>query len=143
MSVRNAEANWTGSLKTGQGRFKLGSGACEGSFSFTTRFEETPGSNPEELIGAAHASCFSMALSHLLGEAGHAPESIRTQARVHIERLPDGFKITRIELETTAKVPGMDENAFLEKANAAKIGCPVSKALTGTEIILQARLENG
>ena len=119
---------------------KLGSGAFEGSYSFVSRFGDGPGSNPEELIGAAHAGCFSMALSHMLSEAGHIPDVVHTTAKVHIDKVGDGFKITSIELVTQGKVPGIDEETFREKAEAAKEGCPVSKALAGTEIKLQAEL---
>jgi osmotically inducible protein OsmC len=140
MPVRTAEAEWKGNLSRGSGQMKLGSGAFEGSYSFVSRFEEGPGSNPEELIGAAHAGCFSMALSHILSEAGHIPDVVHTTAKVHIDKVEDGFKITSIELETQAKVPGIDEETFQEKAEAAKEGCPVSQALAGTEIKLQAEL---
>ena len=140
MPVRTAEAEWKGNLSRGSGRMKLGSGAFEGSYSFVSRFEDGPGSNPEELIGAAHAGCFSMALSHMLSEAGHIPDVVHTSAKVHIDKVEDGFKITSIELVTQGKVPGIDEETFREKAEAAKEGCPVSKALAGTEIKLQAEL---
>jgi osmotically inducible protein OsmC len=119
---------------------KFGSGAFEGSYSFASRFEQGPGTNPEELIGAAHAGCFSMALSMILDMAGYAPERIHTIARVHIDKVGDGFKITTIELETEGRVPGIDEKTFQEKAEAAKKGCPVSMALTGAEIKLKASL---
>ena len=119
---------------------KLGSGAFEGSYSFVSRFGDGPGSNPEELIGAAHAGCFSMALSHMLSEAGHIPDVVHTTAKVHIDKVGDGFKITSIELVTQGKVPGIDEETFQEKAEAAKEGCPVSQALAGTEIKLEAEL---
>ena len=140
MPVRTAEAEWKGNLSRGSGRMKLGSGAFEGSYSFVSRFGDGPGSNPEELIGAAHAGCFSMALSHMLSEAGHIPDVVHTSAKVHIDKVEDGFKITSIELVTQGKVPGIDEETFREKAEAAKEGCPVSKALAGTEIKLQAEL---
>jgi osmotically inducible protein OsmC len=140
MPVRTAEAEWKGNLSRGSGRMKLGSGAFEGSYSFPSRFEEGPGSNPEELIGAAHAGCFSMALSHILSEAGHIPDVVHTTAKVHLEKVEEGFKITSIELQTKGKVPGIDEETFQEKAEAAKEGCPVSKALAGTEIRLEAEL---
>ena len=142
MPIRKAEAVWEGNLKKGKGRMKFGSGAFEGSYSFASRFEEGPGTNPEELIGAAHAGCFSMALSMILDMAGYAPERIHTIARVHIDKVGDGFKITTIELETEGKVPGIDEKTFKEKAEAAKKGCPVSMALTGVEIRLKASLVN-
>ena len=140
MPVRSAEAEWKGSLSRGSGRMKLGSGACEGSYSFPSRFEDGPGSNPEELIGAAHAGCFSMALSHMLSEAGHIPDVVHTTAKVHIDKVDDGFKITTIELQTEGKAPGLDEKTFQDKAEAAKEGCPVSQALAGTEIRLKAKL---
>jgi osmotically inducible protein OsmC len=138
--LRTAEAVWQGKLPEGKGNMKLGSGAYEGEYSFASRFQESRGTNPEELIGAAHAGCFSMALSHMLGQAGYNPERIHTAAKVHLDKVGDGFKITAIELETEAKVPGIDEKAFLEKAEAAKQGCPVSQALAGTEIKLRATL---
>jgi lipoyl-dependent peroxiredoxin len=140
MPVRKAEAVWEGNLKNGKGTVKLGSGAFEGSYSFASRFEQGTGTNPEELIGAAHAGCFSMALSMILEMAGYAPERIQTAARVHIEKAGEGFKITTIELETQGKVPGIDEKTFQEKAEAAKKGCPVSVALSDVEIRLKASL---
>ena len=140
MPIRKAEAVWEGNLKKGKGSMKFGSGAFEGSYSFASRFEQGPGTNPEELIGAAHAGCFSMFLSMLLDMAGYAPERIHTVARVHIDKVGDGFKITTIELETEGRVPGIDEKTFKEKAEAAKKGCPVSMALTGVEIRLKASL---
>jgi lipoyl-dependent peroxiredoxin len=140
MPVRTAEAVWEGKLREGHGRMKLGSGAYEGAYSFTSRFEQGTGTNPEELIGAAHAGCFSMALSYMLEQAGYTPEHVQTTAKVHIDRVGEGFKITTIELATEAKIPGIDEHTFREKAEAAKKGCPVSQALAGTEITLQATL---
>jgi len=140
MAVRTADAQWEGSLQDGNGTMRLGSGAFEGRYSFASRFEDGPGTNPEELIGAAHAGCFSMALSGALSRAGHPPTRIQTTARVHIERGDDGFAITRIELDTEAAVPGLDEPAFREQAETAKATCPVSKALAGTEISLEAKL---
>jgi osmotically inducible protein OsmC len=140
MPIRKAEATWEGNLKKGKGNMKFGSGAFEGSYSFASRFEQGPGTNPEELIGAAHAGCFSMALSLVLEMAGYAPESIHTVARVHIDKVGEGFKITTIELETEGKVPGIDEKVFQEKAEDAKKGCPVSMALAGVQIKLQAKL---
>ncbi len=140
MAVRKAEAEWTGNLREGKGRMKLGSGAYEGEYSFVSRFEEGKGTNPEELIGAAHAGCFSMALSAGLTRAGLSPKRIRTTAQVHLEKVGEAFEITRIELDTEAEVPGLDEKAFLEHAENAKKGCPVSKALAGPKIELKARL---
>jgi osmotically inducible protein OsmC len=120
----------------------LGSGAFEGPYSAQSRFEDGSGTNPEELLGAAHAGCFSMALSLALGQAGHPPESIETEATVHIERADDGFAINRIDLVTRARVPGIEDAAFQETAQAAKAGCPVSKALASVpEITLDATLE--
>lgn len=140
MTVRQAEAIWEGNLKQGKGTVKLGSGAFSGSYSFASRFEDGSGTNPEELIGAAHAGCFAMALSLMLQEAGYTAERIQAGAKVHIEQVGDDFKITTIELAAEASVPEIDEKTFLEKAEAAKNGCPVSQALAGTEIKLQARL---
>jgi osmotically inducible protein OsmC len=140
MPVRSAEAQWEGSLQEGAGTMRLGSGAFEGRYSFTSRFEDGPGTNPEELIGAAHAGCFSMALSGGLSRAGHVPTRVHTTAKVHIDRGDAGFSITRIELQTEAEVPGLDEETFRREAEAAKAGCPVSKALAGTEILLDAKL---
>ena len=124
----------------GKGRMKLGSGAFEGNYSFRTRFEAEKGTNPEELIGAAHAGCFSMALSAGLNKAGYKPKTIQTTATVHLEKVGEGFGITRIELDTTASVPGIDAATFRDQAELAKAGCPVSKALTGTQIFLNAKL---
>jgi osmotically inducible protein OsmC len=141
MPVRSASAVWEGGLKNGKGTMKFGSGAFEGKYSFASRFEQGPGTNPEELIGAAHAGCFSMALAMILEQAGYIPERINTSAKVHIEKAGEGFKITFIELDTEAKVPGMDERTFRDKAEMAKQGCPVSVALSGGPVIkLLARL---
>jgi osmotically inducible protein OsmC len=140
MPVRKANAVWEGSLKDGSGKVSLGSGAFEGRYSFGSRFEEAGGTNPEELIGAAHAGCFSMALSAGLGRGGHSPKRVATTAKVHLEKVGDGFSITRIELDCEAEVPGIDNATFQDFANKAKEGCPVSKALAGTEITLNARL---
>ena len=142
MPVRKANAVWEGSLKEGQGTMKLGSGAFEGRYSFGSRFEEAAGTNPEELIGAAHAGCFSMALAAGLGRAGFAPQRVATSAKVHIEKVGEGFKITRIELDNESAVPGIDDAGFQEAARKAKEGCPVSQALGGVEITLNARLLN-
>ena len=140
MPVRQSEAVWEGGAK-GKGKMKLGSGAYEGAFSFASRFENGIGTNPEELIGAAHAGCFSMALSFMLEQAGFSPERVHTTAKVHIDKAGEGFRITSVELETEAKIPGIDEKKFLEQAEAAKKGCPVSQALAGTEITLKAKLQ--
>jgi osmotically inducible protein OsmC len=138
--ARKAEAEWRGDLRSGQGKVSLGSGAYSGPYSFRSRFESGDGTNPEELIGAAHAGCFSMALAAGLTKAGHAPERIHTDATVHIEQQGEGFAITRIQLRTEARIPGIDEAAFQEQARGAKANCPVSKALAGTQIELEAKL---
>jgi osmotically inducible protein OsmC len=140
MPVRTANARWEGSLTEGKGTMRLGGGAFEGAYSFASRFEEGEGTNPEELIGAAHAGCFSMALSGALGRAGHDPESIETSARVHIDKQDAGFTITRIELRTAVSAPGLSEEDFQTQAEQAKADCPVSRALTGVEIELEAEL---
>lgn len=140
MAVRTAEAEWKGSVTEGGGTVKLGSGAFEGSYDFKSRMEDGAGTNPEELIAAAHAGCFSMALSADLSRAGTPPTRVHTVAKVQLLKGPDGFSISRIELETEGSVPGVDEAAFLEAAERAKTNCPVSKALAGTEIHLTARL---
>lgn len=140
MPVRKASAVWNGTLKDGDGKMKLGSGAYEGPYSFGSRFEEAPGTNPEELIAAAHAGCFSMALSAGLGRAGYSATRVATTAKAHLEKVGEGFKITRIELATEAAVPGIDEAAFMEQAEGAKANCPVSQALAGVQISLQAKL---
>lgn len=140
MVVRQAQAVWKGNVKQGQGTIGLGSGQLEVPYSFSGRFENGAGSNPEELIGGAHAGCFSMALAHALGEAGHPPVQIDTSARVHLEKTPDGFAIPKIELETSADVPGVDDETFQRIARGAKENCPVSKVLAGAEITLKAKL---
>lgn len=140
MPARTASARWEGGLRQGKGSVRLGSGAFEGAYSFTSRFEDGAGTNPEELIGAAHAGCFSMALTAGLERAGYSPTSVETTARVHLERVEGGFRIPRIELETTAQVPGIDDAAFQEQAATAKAVCPVSVALAGVEIELDAHL---
>jgi lipoyl-dependent peroxiredoxin len=139
MPVRTANAVWEGTLREGSGHMKFGSGAFDGQYSFTSRFEEGTGTNPEELIGAAHAGCFSMAFSGALVRAGHTPTRIETTARVHINQVEGGFGITKVELDCQAEVPGIDEETFQKIAQASKAGCPVSKALAGTEIELKAR----
>jgi osmotically inducible protein OsmC len=142
MPTRNASARWEGGFKQGGGTMKLGSGAYEGPYSAKSRFEDGDGTNPEELIGAAHAGCFSMALALMLGDAGHEPESIETDAAVHIDPAEGGgFEISRIELSTRARVPGLDDDEFQRVATQAKEGCPVSKALAGADISLEASLE--
>ncbi len=140
MPVRKASAVWNGTLKDGSGSMKLASGAYEGPYSFGSRFEDAPGTNPEELIGAAHAGCFSMALSAGLGKAGYDATRVETTARVHLEKVGEGFEITKIKLTTEAEVPGIDEATFQEQALGAKENCPVSKVLAAAEIELDAKL---
>jgi osmotically inducible protein OsmC len=140
MSVREAQAHWEGDLRGGNGTMRLGSGAYEGKYSFKSRFEEGPGTNPEELIGAAHACCFSMAFSNMLSEAGHVPTRVSTNARVHLERVDGKQTISRIELDTEGDVPGISEETFQEIAEKAKADCPVSRALGGVNITVAARL---
>ena len=140
MATRTGSAVWDGTLKQGKGTMKLGSGAYEGAYSFSSRFEEGTGTNPEELIGAAEAGCFSMALSANLEKAGHPSKRISTVATVKLETVEGAPKITTIDLKTEANVPGIDEAKFREIAEQTKKGCPVSKALAGTQINLDAKL---
>lgn len=137
MAIRDSSAIWTGSLVEGKGTMRLGSGAFEGQYTRASRFENGPGTNPEELIGAAHAGCFSMFLAAILSDAGHVPTRIATNAKVH---LGVGPKITLIELSTVGEVPGIDEATFIEFAEKAKKGCPVSQALAAVEIKMTAKL---
>ena len=140
---RSASAVWTGGLKDGKGSISTDSGVLsEAQYSFSTRFEEGKGTNPEELIAAAHAGCFSMALSGQLGQAGLTAESIRTTASVRLEKTDAGFAITSVHLEVRAKVPGADEQAFEKAANNAKAGCPVSKVLKAEITMDAVLLEN-
>jgi len=138
MAVRKANAIWEGSLHEGNGKMKFGT--FEGPYTWSSRFEESQGTNPEELIGAAHAGCFSMALSGDLGRAGFTPKRISTSATVHLERVEGKARITKIHLETRAEVPGIDKEAFLKIAEGAKSSCPVSAALASVEITLDAQL---
>ncbi len=142
MTERMSEATWKNGLKDGAGTVRLGSGAFEGTYSFASRFENGSGTNPEELIAAAHAGCYAMALSHELEEAGFRPEQVSARATVRIEKEGDGFAIPSIHLHTTARVPGIDESTFQSKAEGAASGCPVSKALASTKITLSAELES-
>lgn len=142
MPARTANARWEGGLKDGKGNMRLGGGAFEGQYSFSSRFEEGTGTNPEELIAAAHAGCFSMALSAGLEKGGHSPNSVETEARVHLSpKDGGGFRISKIDLVTTADVPGIEKDAFQAAAQAAKEGCPVSGALSAVEITLDATLK--
>lgn len=138
--IRTSKAQWNGSLKEGSGTVALGSGAFEGAYSFPSRFENGTGTNPEELIAAAHAGCFSMALSAELGKAGFAVTRVSTEAKVHLDKGDAGFSITRIDLVTEAEVPGIDDATFQTHAQGAKKGCPVSRALAAVEITLDAKL---
>ena len=140
MPVRKANAAWEGNLINGKGTVEVESGLFKGLYSFLTRFEEGKGTNPEELLGAAHAACYSMAFSSMLGEKGYNPVKISTESNVYIEKVGDGFSITKILLVTRGEVPDIDEGTFLKIANEAKVGCPVSKALAATNIELEAVL---
>jgi osmotically inducible protein OsmC len=143
MTIRESEASWQGSLKQGAGRVRLGSGVFEGGYSFPSRFEKGAGTNPEELIAAAHAGCFSMALSALLGEAGFRPTQIRTVAKAHLGFTDAGPTLTQIDIETEGDVPGIDAAGFQHHAEAAKIRCLVSRALAGVPVMtLKARLSD-
>ncbi|MDR8389962.1 OsmC family protein [Aliifodinibius sp. S!AR15-10] len=141
MPTSKANAQWNGDLKNGNGVMQFDSGSYQGEYTFTSRFENGKGTNPEELIGAAHAGCYSMALSNELAEAGHDPQSVDTRAEVTFEVTGDGPAITGIKLITEANVPGIDNSTFQQFAEGAKEGCPVSKALAGTNITLEATLK--
>ena len=139
MPVRNAEAEWSGNLTEGKGNLKLGSGAFEGAYSFQSRFEDAPAANPEELIGAAHAGCFTMALDAGLTKAGFTPTRLHTTARVRLDKVGEGFEITKITLDLDGEVPNLSKEDFEKYARDAKANCPVSKALAGTEIELNIK----
>ncbi len=140
MSIKTAEAVWTGSLKEGSGHLKTQSGKLDTDYAWKSRADDGPGTNPEELIAAAHAGCFSMALAHALADAGHKPERLHTVAKVHFEQVAHGFAITKIELVLDAKVTGLSEAQFKDFAEDAKANCPVSKALSAVHIELDANL---
>lgn len=140
MPTRKAHARWEGSLKEGKGTVDFGEGVFKGAYSFASRFEEGAGTNPEELLGAAHAACFAMALSLALGQAGFKPDYVDATAHVTVKPQDGGFKITKSHLVCEAKVPAIDSATFLQHAEAAKAGCPVSQALAGTEITLDTKL---
>ncbi len=141
MPTHKAEAEWKGNLAQGSGRLKVGSGAFEGPYSFKSRFEEgQSATNPEELIGAAHAGCFTMALVAQLSRKGLNPTRVHTNASVKLEKVGEAFSITQIDLQTEAEIPGIDDATFQQHAADAKKNCPVSRALAGTEIHLQAKL---
>mgnify|MGYP002712551458 CR=1 FL=1 len=141
MVTRKGKAVWQGSVKEGSGVLSVESGAFEAKYSFGSRFEDGPGTNPEEIIGAAHAGCFSMALSLILGEAGYTPTKIETSAQVKIHSVDGHFEIPSIHLDCTATVPGLSKDEFATLATKAKEGCPVSKALAGPEITMKAQLK--
>ncbi len=141
MATRDGTAEWRGDLRNGSGTVSVASGLFDGTYSFATRFEEEPGTNPEELIAAAHAACFSMALSNILAEAGHTAESVQTTAKVHLRFVDGAPTIAQIDLITEGRVPGIDQAQFDDFAAQAKAGCPVSRALAGVgEITLDATL---
>ena len=140
MPIRKAKAEWEGGLKEGAGWMSIGDGVFEGKYTWASRFEEANGTNPEELIAAAHAGCFSMALSSGLGKAGYTSKHISTTAEVSLDTVEGARTITRVTLNTEAQVPGIDESTFLQLAEEAKKNCPVSRALGGVEISLRARL---
>ena len=141
MPIRTATAQWQGNLTEGSGTIKTGKGGIQGNYSFKSRFEEGEGTNPEELIGAAHAGCFSMAFSKALSDAGFTPTSVDTVAKVHMDKTDAGFSVTRIDLETQGDVPGVDESTFQKIAEDAKANCPISRLLSpGAEITLSAKL---
>ena len=143
MAVRTSSAEWQGDLKSGAGTVELGSGAFKGAYTFASRFEDAPATNPEELIAAAHAGCFAMAFSHELSQAGHVPKSVKAKANVHLKVDDSGISIPRIDLECVADVPGIDKSSFDRIAEGAKTGCPVSKVLAAAEITLKATLVGG
>ena len=141
MPIRTATAHWDGNLTEGSGTIKTGKGGYQGNYSFKSRFEEGEGTNPEELIAAAHSGCFSMAFSKTLADAGYNGTSVETVAKLHFDKTDAGFSVTRIDLETTGTVPGIDASEFQKLAEAAKDGCPISRLLApGTEITLSATL---
>jgi osmotically inducible protein OsmC len=141
MATRNGSAEWRGDLQQGSGNLTVGDGVFQGNYSFASRFEEGEGTNPEELIAAAHAACFAMALSNILAENGHTPDAVRAQARVHLRNIDGAPTLARIDLDVEAQVPGLDDEAFQRHAQEAKENCPVSRALAAVpEIALDARL---
>ena len=140
MPTRTADAQWEGALQDGKGTMRMASGAYEGPYSFSSRFEEGTGTNPEELIAAAHAGCFSMQFSALLDRAGHRPTRVRTSADVHLTKDEGGFSITSIDLRTEGEVPGVDDAEFQRIADEAKRTCPVSRLVTGATVNVEAKL---
>lgn len=143
MPVRSAEATWKGNLKEGRGVISTESGLFQNAdYSFSKRFENEKGTNPEELLGAAHAACFSMALSNALASDGYTVKSVKTTDKVHIDKVANGFAITKIEVLCEAEIQGIDDKTFQKFADDTKKGCPVSKALTGVELLLTAKLKS-
>jgi osmotically inducible protein OsmC len=141
MTARNGAAEWHGSVDNGAGTITVGGGVFEGAYSYESRFGEAAGTNPEQLLAAAHSGCFTMALANALSAAGHPPESLRTDAQVQLRNLDGAVTLARIDLKTNGDVPGIDERQFQAYAEAAKRDCPVSRALAGIpEIILTAKL---
>ena len=141
MPIRTSSARWSGNLTEGSGTIRTGKGGFEGNYSFQSRFEEGEGTNPEELIAAAHAGCFSMAFSKGLADAGHTPTSVETTAKVHLDKTEAGMTVTRIDLESVVDAPGIDDAEFQKIAQGAKENCPISRLLSpGAEITLTARL---
>jgi osmotically inducible protein OsmC len=141
MTIRNGSAEWRGDLKAGSGTVAVGDGVFEGRYSYDSRFGEGAGTNPEQLIAAAHAACFTMALSNILSGEGHVPESVRTDANVHLRNIDGAPTLARIDLTTEGRVPGIDEQEFQRSAEQAKAACPVSRALAAVpEITLTAKL---
>ena len=141
MTARNGSAEWHGSAESGSGTITVGDGVFEAAYSYESRFGEAAGTNPEQLLAAAHAGCFTMALANALSAAGHVPQSLRTNARVQLRNLDGAITLARIDLETDGDVPGVDEPEFQNYAEAAKRDCPVSRALAGIpEIVLTANL---
>jgi osmotically inducible protein OsmC len=142
MAIRTSNAQWNGDLKSGKGTVELGSGAWEGQYSFSSRFEDGTGTNPEELVAAAHAGCYSMALANELSSAGFTADSVATKANVHLEMTADGPTIPKIDLITQATVPGIDNDTFQKIAEATKAACPISQLLKAAEITLDAKLNS-
>jgi osmotically inducible protein OsmC len=140
MPIRNAEAEWKGDLKGGAGTLSSASGALSGKYSFASRFEEGTGTNPEELIGAALASCYSMALANNLAQAGHTPDSVRTSAKVHLEKTDKGQTVTKIDLTARVKAPALDAATLTEKAETTRTTCPMARALGAVQINVDAKL---
>jgi osmotically inducible protein OsmC len=141
MTSRDGSAEWHGDIRGGSGTITVGDGVFEGPFSYDSRFAEGTGTNPEQLIAAAHAGCFTMALSNILSNAGHAPESLRTTARIQLRNIDGAPTLVRVDLTVEGRVPGIDEQEFQGWAEQAKTGCPVSRALAGIpEIVLTAKL---